>query len=158
MKKNIIFIHGLESSGNGFKGRFFKKIFPDILTPDFQGDLNERMEKLYNILDTLNNLIIIGSSFGGLMGTIYSFNYENKVDKLILLAPALIFYDFKEYKSLDIPVTIFHGKNDTIIPLNQTKDISEKLFKNLVFNITNDDHMLHNTVQEINWKQLILLS
>ncbi len=33
--KNIIFIHGLESSGKGFKGVYLKKLIPEILTPDF---------------------------------------------------------------------------------------------------------------------------
>ena len=45
-----IFIHGLESSGKGFKGRFFKEIFPEILTPDFRGELFERMSELKKIL------------------------------------------------------------------------------------------------------------
>ncbi len=33
---NIIFVHGLESSGQGYKGIFLKRMFPDILTPDFK--------------------------------------------------------------------------------------------------------------------------
>ena len=42
----IIFIHGYESSGHGFKGNFLRTIFPNIITPDFTGELLERMEQL----------------------------------------------------------------------------------------------------------------
>ncbi|NNG06539.1 MAG: hypothetical protein HKM90_02305, partial [Desulfobacteraceae bacterium] len=45
-----IFIHGLESSNQGTKGVFFKKKFPDMIIPNFPGSLQERMEKLNEIL------------------------------------------------------------------------------------------------------------
>ena len=53
--QNIIFIHGLESSGQGFKGRLFKKEIPECLTPNFEeftpmisnkSLLRKRMEQL----------------------------------------------------------------------------------------------------------------
>jgi len=71
--KNIIFIHGLESSGKGFKGLHLKKIIPEILTPDFakfnqkrslDNLLNARMAQLDSILSERNLWVIIGSSFG----------------------------------------------------------------------------------------------
>lgn len=34
--QNIIFIHGLKSSGQGFKGRLFQKVIPGCLTPNFE--------------------------------------------------------------------------------------------------------------------------
>jgi len=46
--KNIIFIHGLESSGKGFKGLYLKKIIPEILTPDFI-----ELEQKISIIDFL---------------------------------------------------------------------------------------------------------
>ena len=33
--RRMIFLHGKESSGQGFKARLLRGIFPDILTPDF---------------------------------------------------------------------------------------------------------------------------
>ena len=148
----LIFIHGLESSGQGFKGRFFKKIFPHILTPNFKGNLDERMEKLQEILKDSENLTIIGSSFGGLMATLYSFHEPEKISKLILLAPALPFgRDLLENKITDIETTIYHGKNDSIVPIDKTKEISKRIFSNLTFVETDDDHMLHKTVKKIKW-------
>ena len=147
-----IFIHGLESSGSGFKGRFLKEIFPDILTPDFKGDLNERMDSLKKILKDLSCLTIIGSSFGGLMATLYSLYNPEKVSKLILLAPALPFgKELLENKNVDIETIVYHGKKDSVVPIGTTKDISRKIFSNLLFMETDDDHMLHKTMRKINW-------
>jgi len=162
---NIIFIHGLESSGQGFKAQLFRKVLPGILTPDFRAytpDINykalliERMAQLYTILEDKEKWIIIGSSFGGLMGALYSCQFPNKVARLILLAPVLSTpqLDPKKFKAINIPVIVFHGKNDQIVPLKNSRLRAKKLFKNLTYNVVDDDHMLHSTVLEINWPQL----
>ncbi|MBU4011263.1 MAG: alpha/beta hydrolase, partial [Proteobacteria bacterium] len=63
----IVFIHGLESSGRGVKGSFFKNNYPEMIVEDFSGDFDERMLRLNAILALKSDLIIIGSSYGGLM-------------------------------------------------------------------------------------------
>ena len=164
--KNIIFIHGLESSGQGFKGQLLRKIFPEILTPDFkkytpdisfQVLLRERMAQLILILTEKTSWIMIGSSFGGLMGALYTCNFPEKVSRLILLAPAILNPELNpnKFKPINVPVTVFHGKNDTVIPLKRTRIRAEKLFLNLEYHVVDDDHMLHNTVQNIDWLTLI---
>ena len=126
---NIIFIHGLESSGSGFKGRLFKKEIPGILTPDFIGPLEKRMELLNEILEGTQPWIIIGSSWGGLLGSIYTCNHPDKVSLLILLAPLLVHPELDPIKqAIDIPVIIYHGKNDNVIPINTSKERAKQLF------------------------------
>ena len=162
----IIFVHGLESSGQGFKGTLLRKLFPEILTPDFkkytpeisyQALLSERMTQLKSILEGKTPWILIGSSFGGLMGALYACKYPEKVLHLILLAPALLNPELnpKKFYPINVPVTIFHGKNDSVIPLKLTRKRAENLFFNLEYHVVDDDHMLHNTVQNINWLSLI---
>ncbi|NHJ24065.1 MAG: alpha/beta hydrolase [Candidatus Lokiarchaeota archaeon] len=164
---NIIFIHGLESSGSGFKARFLKKQIPEIMTPDFEPYnseisidliLKKRMKQLESFLNENSSWIIIGSSFGGLMGTIYALQKPKNVYKLILLAPFLIetYFNNIKVKPLNIPVIIFHGKNDNVVNHNKTKWIAQKCFNNLQYHLVNDDHFLHSTVQSLNWKELIL--
>ena len=151
-----IFIHGQESSGKGFKGRFFKEIFPEILTPDFRGDLFERMSELEKILKDCSDITIIGSSFGGLMGALYTLEKPSKVKKLILLAPAISFKkELFENKKIEVETIIYHGKNDNIVPIVPVKKLAENLFINLTFNETDDNHMLHKTIKDIDWKSLI---
>jgi len=163
---NIIFIHGLESTGQGFKAQFFRNIFPGCITPDFEPFnaelsfdilLKKRMSQLITFLDEEKEWKIIGSSFGGLMGALYTLKYPNKVELLILLAPLLAVTALNpdKFRSIDIPVIIFHGKNDNIVPMKDSRNRAKKLFKNLQFNVVDDDHMLHSTVTEINWKEII---
>ena len=92
MKK--IFLHGLDSSSKGTKARWFKKHFPGMVIPDFTGSLNDRMKTLSETLAGQNDLVIVGSSFGGLMATMYTQQNQALVKKLILLAPALNFPEF----------------------------------------------------------------
>lgn len=153
---NIIFIHGLESSGSGFKGRLFKKEMPGIITPDFNGPLEKRMDLLNEILEGTQPWIIIGSSWGALMSTLYTISHPEKISLLILLAPVLVHPELDSVKQvIDVPVIIYHGKNDTIIPLKSSKERAIQLFSNVKFNAVEDDHMLHPTVEAINWQQII---
>ncbi|MFX1313692.1 MAG: alpha/beta fold hydrolase [Promethearchaeota archaeon] len=165
--QNIIFIHGLESTGKGFKSQLLKKIFPHCLTPDFESYnphisinllLEKRMNQLNNILEKKNSWIIIGSSFGGLMGTIYACLNPLKVKKLILLAPFLStsLLNQKTLSSIDIPVIIYHGKYDNVVSMKNSAIQAQKLFSNLTYNVVDDDHKLQKTTKNIDWKRLIL--
>jgi len=152
-----IFIHGLISSGQGFKANFLRGIFPDILTPDFPGDLTERMAKLETVLAERDDLILIGSSYGGMMAAMYACAHPERVKKIILLAPALPFHPFDENPPgpCAVPAIIFHGSRDTIVPLEPTRVLARQVFTRLQFNIVEDDHMLHETVRRLDWKQLV---
>ena len=151
-----LFIHGLTSSGRGFKGNFLRSIFPDILTPDFADNLAERMGKLTAILADNDDLVLIGSSYGGMMAALYACAHPRRVQKIILLAPALPFHPFDENPPgpCDVPTIIFHGARDVIVPLEATRTLAEQIFTHLQFNIVDDDHMLHKTVQGLDWKAL----
>jgi pimeloyl-ACP methyl ester carboxylesterase len=165
--QNIIFVHGLESSGQGFKGRFLKSIFPDILTPDFKKSdegipmyelLKYRMVELNAILNSKKSWIIIGSSFGALMSVIFVLKNPHKVRQLILLAPFIVSRKLKPnmYKPVDVPVKIFHGKNDRIVPYKPARERAQHFFTNLEYNIVDDNHLLHSTVKSLNWQKIIL--
>jgi pimeloyl-ACP methyl ester carboxylesterase len=152
-----IFIHGLESSNQGTKGVFFKEKFPDMIIPNFPGTLQERMEKLNAILSGKFGIRIVGSSFGGLMAAAFVAEHENRVDKLILLAPALNLIEFSDYhqKRISLPVWIYHGRDDEVIPLETVEEIAKKIFLNLTFHAMDDDHYLHKSFKTIDWKTLL---
>ena len=152
-----IFLHGLESSNQGIKAVYFRERFPEMVIPNFQGDLPERMEKLNLILKGISGITLVGSSFGGLMSSIFAMEGEDRVDSLILLAPALNLIGLSGYKAKEIscPVCIYHGSSDDVIPIKPVKDFAEKYFSNLIFNIVDDDHFLHNTFKTIDWAMLL---
>lgn len=153
----LIFLHGLEGSSQGVKASLLRSLFPDILTPDFDGDLSDRMQQLVAILAARTGWTLIGSSFGGLMAALYACRHPERIDRLILLAPALIWPDFAMHppEPIDRPVVVIHGSRDTIVPLAATRTLAEQAFKNLSFHVVDDDHGLYKTVHNLDWFSLL---
>ncbi len=152
-----IFLHGLESSSQGTKGVFFRERYPDMIIPTFTGDLQERMEKLNDILSGKSDIRFVGSSFGGLMASLFAMEDETRVNKMVLLAPAinLIGLTTDRSKTISVPVWIYHGKDDQVIPLGEVESIADKIFLNLSFHAVDDDHLLHGTFKTIDWDKLL---
>jgi pimeloyl-ACP methyl ester carboxylesterase len=154
---NLIFIHGLEGSSQGVKARLLRDIFPGIIVPDFQGHLSQRMDQLESLLSLPHTWTIIGSSFGGLMAALYARHFPQRIQKLILLAPAILWPDFKGGVSGQIttPTIIYHGYGDRILPLDIVYQISQSAFANVEFHAVDDDHALHHTTSILDWRQLV---
>jgi pimeloyl-ACP methyl ester carboxylesterase len=153
MKPVRVFIHGLESSGHGTKGLFFRERYPDMIIEDFFGTFPQRMEKLERLLENQDNLILVGSSYGGLMAAVYACLHEERVAKLVLLAPAINLEPYESCwnKILHLPVTIIHGLQDDVVPLSAVRDIARRSFVNLDFRMVNDDHPLSATFPSFDW-------
>ena len=159
MENTLVFIHGLESTAQGTKGQFFRQLFPQMIIEDYTGDFAARMRKLDGLLSAKNDLILVGSSYGGLMATQYAIDNEERVKKMILLAPALNLPEFKppEHTKLHLPVIIYHGNNDDVVNPNIVKNIALKYFSNLEHHLVNDDHSLHITFPALDWTNLLLI-
>lgn len=156
-QNRLIFIHGLMGSSSGVKATLLREKFAEILTPDFEGSLDERMERLHQTLGDRTGLTLIGSSFGGLMAAIFACEHPHQVKKLILLAPALTWPDFAESppEPVTVPAVVYHGTEDELIPIERLRELAERVFLNLVFNEVNDDHGLYNTVHALDWEALL---
>lgn len=152
-----VFIHGLDSSSRGTKGTFFRERYPRMLMSDFSGPLAERMARLEQSLAGKNSLILVGSSYGGLMAALYACNNEARIRRLILLAPALGHADFSPHyeKPLEMPVTLYHGRQDVVVPPGPTRRIAEQLFRNLENHLVDDDHNLHLVFPTLDWDMLL---
>lgn len=157
MNNRLMFIHGLEGSSQGVKARLLGEAFPEMVIPDFRGSLNERMDKLYRIIGDQEGWTLVGSSFGGLMAALAACEKRTQFEKLVLLAPALIWPDFAEktWQPIKVPVVIYHGVDDELISLKSVQDIAERVFLNLEFNVVKDDHGLYRTSHALEWNKLI---
>lgn len=157
MSLTRVFIHGLESSSQGTKGVFFRTRYPDMIIEDFVGSFKERMNKLHDILFHRNNLIVVGSSYGGLMATVYAAKNEEKIKKLILLAPALNAVEFNSYSHMKIhlPVIMYHGSKDDVVPPAAVREIAGEVFTHLHYHLVDDDHSLHDTFSLMDWDDLL---
>jgi len=152
-----IFIHGLESSNQGTKALFFREKFPDMILPTFEGPLTTRMEQLNQILAGKSDIRIVGSSFGGLMAALFAMEHPSQVTRMVLLAPAVNMIEAApgSKQQVDMPVSIYHGTRDTVIPLSAVQDVAPKFFRNLSFNAVDDDHFLHKTFKPLDWDALL---
>ncbi len=157
MTPTRVFIHGLESSGQGTKGMFFKERFPGMIVEDFSGAFEERMEKLNAVLAGKSDLILVGSSYGGLMACVFSLREPERVRKIILLAPALNLMPPEIYKDvkLEMPVIVYHGNRDETVPPEPVREIAGKLFTDLSWHLIDDDHSLHGAFATLDWEELL---
>jgi pimeloyl-ACP methyl ester carboxylesterase len=117
------------------------------------------MEQLQPILAGGTEWTIIGSSFGGLMGTVYTCTNRMRVRKLILLAPALLRDPFGSHLDLQpvpVPTIVIHGTRDEVVPLEPAREVAQALFTDLTYLVVDDDHRLHKTLHELDWKSILL--
>ena len=169
--RSLIYLHGSDSNSNSGKARLFREWFPGMLTPDFIGSFDERMTQLHTILADKTDWTLIGSSYGGLMGTLFTLDHEAQVRKLILLAPALTLDPLASLANpqpavshrhargtngVSVPTHLIHGTLDTVVPLEPVRVIAQKLFTNLTVHIVEDDHRLQKSVNELNWNSILL--
>ena len=151
-----IFLHGLDSSGRGTKGIFFSTRYTDMERPDFDGTLQQRMAQLYKLLGEGDTFIAVGSSFGGLMGTLLAVQEPGRVHRLILLAPALNFHEFQvPPRKIETETILVIGKDDVVTPPDIVVPVAESTFANLQVSLVDDDHLLHNTYAELDWDHLL---
>jgi pimeloyl-ACP methyl ester carboxylesterase len=136
-----IFLHGLESSSKGAKATFLSDLYPDMLIPDFKGNLSTRMGALESILVEKESIMIIGSSFGGLMATLYTMEKQETVVRLILLAP--------------VPTRMIIGCDDNITPPQEVLPLARKIFTNLDYEEVDDTHILGATFRKFDWQKLL---
>ena len=157
MDNTLVFIHGLESTAQGNKAQYFRKYFPQMIIEDYLNDFDTRMRKLRMVLTGKSNLIIVGSSFGGLMAAKYALESEDKMKKMILIAPAINLKEFPSVieKKLQIPVVLYHGRCDDVVDPYIVKDIAMKAFENLEHHLVDDDHSLSKIFPQLDWGKLL---
>jgi pimeloyl-ACP methyl ester carboxylesterase len=151
-----LFLHGLDSSGSGTKGRYFSEHFPDMLRPDFEGTLSERMAQLNRVVHGKDELVLVGSSFGGLMAACQAQQHPGNCKRIIMLAPALNFHEHRPPEiKLDVESILVIGSSDVVTPPDLVLPAAKATFANLRISVVDDDHLLHETFQYLDWPALL---
>lgn len=153
----ILFIHGSDSSGNTYKAQVLRRHFPELHSPDFVGPLAVRIAQMESIIKDQTGWTVIGSSLGGLMAAFFAVRHPDQVRKLVLLAPALNLSEFSRHlpKPVDIPTILVIGKNDDVIPIRRVEELAKQTFLNLEYLSVDDDHRLHHTADNLDWRSLL---
>jgi pimeloyl-ACP methyl ester carboxylesterase len=154
------FLHGLDSSSNGTKGRYFKKHFPDVIVPDFTGSLEIRLKKLESLCGVGDGVdtpvVLVGSSFGGLMAACFAVKHPRRTARLILMAPALNFPGLViPPEKIATPTYLLIGSRDTVTPAKKVIPIAKQTFADLEVNVVDEDHLLHQSFPILDWNTLL---
>ncbi len=153
----VCFLHGLDSSPDGTKGRLIKAAYPDSIIPKLPPDLSKRLKIVEKAITC--PVLLMGSSLGGLTALAYAGKRPEMVKAMILLAPAVgislegICRDADIIKDAAIPSgvpsTIIAGARDEVVPISGIKALYDRSpDRNLIRFITvDDDHNLHQSLE-----------
>jgi len=154
MELNIIWCHGAQAGPWGAKSKALAEAaseagftldaidFQDIDTPD------DRIERLVDrIRADKRPAVIAGSSMGGYIATATA--RLAPIHGLFLVAPAFYLPGYETHVFTDLPeaVTVVHGWNDDVVPVDNSIRFA-KLHK-AALHILDDDHRMSNNVAAV---------
>lgn len=155
-QSTALFLHGLDSSIQGTKAQWFQHHFPRVRLQNYTGDLDERLAQLEAQVAGLDRLVLVGSSFGGLMAACFALRSPERCRRLVLLAPALNFADFHPPAApIAVPTLVVTGAHDTVCPPELILPLARACFTDLEVRLEDDDHMLHRTFPTLDWPRLL---
>ena len=147
----LIWAHGLWGSPNGSKVTAIRESGIEVLSPDFNNmELDERVDIL-NELVSKEEVVLAGSSYGGLACALVAQQQPKQVKGMLLLAPALHLPESpnddpeKLIAPNNFPISIIHSVTDEIVPISASKDYIERSGNNLRLIEVEDSHVLENS-------------
>ncbi len=145
----IYFSHGKETGPKAYKISYLRAIAEKLEfeteSIDYTSTKNpdKRVEILLNSYEKSKKTILYGSSMGAYVSLSASEIIMPKA--MFLLAPAFYLPNYKtqSFPKANVPTTIIHGRNDTVVPYKNSIKFAEKHICEL--HIVNDNHSLSNS-------------
>ena len=151
----LIWAHGLWGSPNGSKVTAIRESGIEVNSPDFNNmELDERVNIL-NELVSKEEVVLAGSSYGGLACALVAQQQPKQIKGMLLLAPALHLPEAPNnvpenlIAPENIPVIIIHSTTDDIVPISASKDYLERSKENVKLIEVDDNHVLENSIELI---------
>lgn len=163
----IVFLHGLEGTATGSKPTWLKNAGHDVTAPvldtrdliTWLSDLQARdgmpsvptstIEKpLQAAKDALavGPDVVVGSSFGGGLALLLQ-SLGLWRGPMVLLAPAGTKLFGLTTLTTTAPVAILHGRNDDVVPVDDSKALAASAVGDVVLRLVDDDHRLLASVE-----------
>jgi len=151
----VLFLHGKESGPHGPKYEALVRAGFDVIAPDMRGmDLCDRVPFATTFIME-HRPIIVGSSLGGITAIFAALNADVPLPGIVLCAPALHYGveltpEARPLSTLGItetPVTIIHGINDDVIPVELSREYAA-IHKCVLVEV-DDDHRLNASIGQI---------
>ena len=136
----LAFLHGLESGPRGGKVRSLSARWPDLISPDCEGlvDVDDRLETVKRSLSDAGPLLLVGSSFGGLVAALLADERARlgatglDIRGLVLCAPALQVAAAEAITACPVPCVLIHGRGDTVVPIAASRAFAARFGCTLV--------------------------
>ena len=148
MSRRLVFAHGLEGSPSGRKATALRAAGFPVTAPDFgRLGLAERVEILERET-RMGRVVLVGSSYGGLVAALVAQRHPQRFDGLLLCAPALALPESPndEPQQLRAPAglttLILHGRRDTIVPIAWSREYQQRSGDHVTLHEVDDDHRL----------------
>ncbi len=144
----IYFFHGLESGPHGRKYHRLSEDF-SVTSPDFQGmDIWERLEKAEALTEGMTDLVVVGSSFGGLLAALLYARHPERFRGYVLMAPALHHPDVPgEVDKMPERAVVIHAPADEVVPFEPVREFCES--HGVEVRAVEDDHRLGESLEEM---------
>ena len=151
----LIWAHGLWGSPNGSKVTAIRESGIEVISPDFNNmELGERIDIL-NELVSKEEVVLAGSSYGGLACALVAQQHPKQIKGMLLLAPALHLPETPNDVPEDLvapnnlPITIIHSTTDEIVPISASQDYIGRSGTNINLIKVEDSHVLENSIELI---------
>ena len=177
-RKRVVFCHGLESGPSGRKARYLRRHFPSTIVPDLEmsafslAKRNSFIRKSLNVRASLigcakialaaieqqtdpdDDVILVGSSWGGLVALSLITDHGFKPYKVVLIAPALSIHGiaarfFPDFMPSCLPsetsILLIHGTADETVNFKSSQELAAKFPQQITFDVVeNGDHRLND--------------
>ena len=142
---SVVFLHGLESGPQGHKYKALSEAFDEVLAPNCEDvlDVEGRMGLIEEATRGRSGLVVVGSSFGGLMAALLAHRYPERVKSYMLMAPALHDKWSEVVEEIDyVPEgsRIIHGRFDEVVPVESSRRFAERC--GIPLEVVDDGHRL----------------
>lgn len=137
----IFFFHGLESGPIGTKYLRLSEDF-EVTSPDFRDmDIWERLEKAERETQGMSDLVVVGSSYGGLLAALLYSKHPERFRGYVLMAPALYRDAADRVERMPENAVVIHGIHDDVVPIDAVREKCAEL--GVVVTEVDDNHRLH---------------
>lgn len=152
---SIFFFHGKESGPFGTKYQALSRIL-DVTSPDFQNmDIWERLTQAELLTRDLENIFVVGSSYGGLLAALLYSNHPERFSGYLLMAPAFHLDAASTIERMPPNSVVIHGTPDDVVPVESSREMCAKFGVTLIE--VEDGHSLRGSVELMKAQVLALL-
>ncbi len=141
---SIYFFHGLESGPVGAKSTRLNREF-DVEAPDCEGvmDIWQRLDIVEDATTDETDMVVVGSSFGGLLAALMYDRHPERFGGYVLMAPAFSREATETIERMPDEAVVVQGLHDDVVPVGPVRSMCEQHDVELIE--VDDDHRLHDS-------------